>query len=212
VRFVGGLDPVLGSPTKLRLLRALLPPPNKGWTGREMARGARVSTAQTARDLNDFLEVGIVVREVRGRSYSWRVNEQHVLLPVLSHLIATEAQLRTTLLRDVGDIIDPTPIRRALLFGSIARGDERSDSDVDLFAVVGSARDKKLAASALERVRERVWSRYGNPVSSLLYTESEARRRANPGLVEAIVREGIPVGPRKGVDRGKGRGSPKDPV
>ncbi len=52
MRFNAGLDPLLGSPTKLRLLRTLLPVPSRQWTGRELATAARVSTAQAARDPN----------------------------------------------------------------------------------------------------------------------------------------------------------------
>ncbi len=203
MKFAAGLDPLLGSPTKLRLLRTLLPVPSRRWTGRELAKAARVSTAQSARDLNDFLDVGIVLRDVQGKSYSWRVNEQHVLVPELSRLLEFEAHLRRALVRDVGELIVNTPIRRALLFGSIARGDERSDSDVDLFVEVGTLHDRQSALSALEKVRERVWNRYGNPVSSLVYSEAETRRPANPALVETIVREGLRVITEKGDAHGK---------
>jgi predicted nucleotidyltransferase len=193
MKFNAALDPLMGSLTKLRLLRTLLPVPQRRWTGRELARAAGVSTAQAARDLGDFLDVGILLREVQGRSYSWRVNERHILVKEISRLLDFEAQLRDNLLRDVGELIVKTPIRRALVFGSIARGDERADSDVDLFLELKTPRDRQSVASALEKVRERVWDRYGNPVSALVYTEAETRKPKNPALLDSISQEGLRV-------------------
>jgi predicted nucleotidyltransferase len=193
MKFRSALDPLLGSSNKLRLLRVLLPAPDRRWTGRELAAAARVSTAQAARDLNDFLDVGIVARDVQGKSYSWRVNSQHVLIGELSRLFNFEAHLRDTLVRDVRELIVSSPIRQALLFGSVARGDERPDSDVDLFVELRAPRDRESVVSALEMVRKRVWDRYGNPVTSLVYTEAETRTPANPALIDTIVREGLPL-------------------
>jgi predicted nucleotidyltransferase len=203
MKFGASFDPVLGSPTKLRLLRTLLPDPQRRWTGRELAASARVSTAQGARDLRDFLEVGIVLREVLGKSYSWRVNGEHVLVPELSRLIELEAGLRNRLVREFGQLVAHTPVRRAILFGSVARGDERSDSDVDLLLEVGTSRDREATLAALEKIRERVWSRYGNPVSSLVYTEADIRKPANPELIETILREGLRITSQSGSGDGK---------
>ncbi|MGD0588139.1 MAG: nucleotidyltransferase domain-containing protein [Thermoplasmata archaeon] len=193
MKFNDALDPLLTSPSKLRLLRTLLPTPNRRWTGRELAAVARVSTAQAARDLNDFLDVGVVLRDVVGKSYSWRVNELHILVPEVSRLLDFESRVRETLLQDVGKELIDSQIRRAVLFGSVSRGDERSDSDVDLLIEIRTPRDRSSAESAIEKVRERVWDRYGNPVSALVYTTSEMRNPPNPPLIDSINREGLPV-------------------
>ncbi|MGA7862006.1 MAG: nucleotidyltransferase domain-containing protein [Thermoplasmata archaeon] len=195
MRLKDGLDPLLGSPTKLRLLRKLLATPGRRWTGRELAAAARVSTAQAARDLDDFLQVGILLRDVQGRSYAWSVNEGHVLAPTLSQLFHAEASLRDALARDVGGLLAGVPVRRARLFGSVARGDERADSDVDLFVQVGTADERASVDSALEKIRDRVWIRFGNPLAALVYTDAETRHPRNPSLLGAIDREGVEVTP-----------------
>ena|SRR5271157_1345944 len=203
MKFGDGLDRLLDSPTKLRLLRKLLSAPERRWTGRELAGAARVSTAQAARDLRDFLDIGIVLREIQGKSYSWHVNDRHVFVPELSRLLSFEANLRAGLVREVAELIAHTPVHRALLFGSVARGDERADSDVDLFLVVGTPADRPSVLTALEKVRRRIWDRYGNPVSSLVYTEEEARKPANPAMVANVMREGLSVIPTEGEVHGK---------
>ncbi len=191
MKFKDGLDPLFGSPTKLRLLRTLLAAPGRRSTGRALAAQARVSTAQAARDLSDFLDVGLVLRDVQGKSYSWHLNEQHVLTSELSRLFDREAHLGDMLAHEVIRLMAGVPIRRVRLFGSVARGDERADSDVDLFLEVRTSGEKPAAVSVLEKVRERVWNRFGNPLTALVYTEAETRKPPNPSLLESIDREGI---------------------
>ncbi len=196
MKLTRALDHVLGSLTKLRLLRAMLSFQGRSWTGRELAGAARVSTAQAARALSDLADVGVVLREVRGRSYSWEVNPDHVLFAPLSALFHREAGLRTELMRQVTLALGSAPIEQARLFGSFARGDERSDSDVDLFLRIRTAAYGVRIADAIGRVRARIWTRFGNPVTALVYTNAEAKRPPNPGLMASIDREGIELSER----------------
>jgi predicted nucleotidyltransferase len=194
MRLERALDPILGSKIKLGLLRTMFATPSRHWTGREVARAARTSTAQAARDLTELADVALVLREVTGRSYSWSLNSAHILFPALSQIFAREADLRAEIVRQVADALGPAPFERARLFGSVSRGDERADSDVDLFLQIRNPSERDRAEAAIDRVRSRVWSRFGNPVSALVYTRAEARRPPNPTLMESIEREGIEVG------------------
>ena len=193
MKLAAALDPVLGSPTKVRLLRTILAAKDRSWTGRELAGAARVSTAQAARDLSDLADVGIIRREVKGRAYSWGVNPDHVLFQTLSGLFLQEADLRSELVRDIAVSFESIPVEHARLFGSFARGDERADSDVDLFVEVKAEAEKARVQDAIDQVRARVWIRFGNPVSALVYSRAETRRPKNPALMSSIDREGIEV-------------------
>lgn len=191
MRFHAALTPVLGSPSKLRLLRTLFYDPGRRWTGRELARAARVSTAQAARDLVELDDTSLVIREVVGRSYSWRLNSAHVLSPILADLFRREAGFRLDLIREVSEGLALARVEKARLFGSIARGEERDDSDIDLFLQIRDARDRERAEEAVDRIRTRVWSRFGNPLSALIYTRAEVARPRNPGLIRAVESEGL---------------------
>jgi predicted nucleotidyltransferase len=192
------LDPMLGSNTKLGLLRTMFASPGRHWTGREVAGAARISTAQAARDLAELADTSLVLREVTGKSYSWQLNSAHVLFPAFTELFAREANLRAEMVHQVADSLGPIPFDRARLFGSISRGDERADSDVDLFLQIRTPAERGRAEAAIDRVRSSIWSRFGNPVSALVYTRAEAKRPPNPALMVSIEREGIEV--RKVVD------------
>jgi predicted nucleotidyltransferase len=191
MRLTNALDPVLGTSTKVRLLRSLLASDRRGRTGRELARQARVSTAQSARDLRDLAEVGIVNRTVSGRSYTWRLNEDHVLFEPLRSLFSHEAGLRDELVRRLSKELRSAPVARARLFGSFARGDERSDSDIDVYIELRSPKDRERVQQSVARLRDRVWSTFGNPVSALVYTRDEARHPRNPDLMVSIRRDGV---------------------
>lgn len=187
------LNPILGSTTKLELLRTLFRSPGREWTGRELAGSAGVSAAQAARDLAELADTSVVLRDVVGRSYSWRLNSSHVLFASLTGLFAQEASLRAELLHDLSDELRLARPERARLFGSISRGEERPDSDVDLFVQVRTPAERNEIEEAVQRIRTRVWDRFGNPVSALVYTRAELVRPRNPALLESIEREGVEV-------------------
>jgi predicted nucleotidyltransferase len=195
VKIANALDPVLGSPTRVRLLRTLFSLPARRWTGRELARAASASTAQAARELRELSDVGIVRWDVIGRSYSWELSPDHVLFTPLANLFTVEANLKSELVRQVAEELESVPIRRAKLFGSIARGDEQSDSDVDLFLEIKDASRALQVSEALDRVRARIWKGFGNPVVPLVYTSSKVKRPPNPSLLSAIERDGIDIAP-----------------
>jgi predicted nucleotidyltransferase len=193
MRFQAALAPVLGSPSKLRLLRTLFVNPNRRWTGRELARAARVSAAQAARDLADLADTSVLTREVVGKSYLWQLNASHVLTPILADLFRGEAGVRSELLRTVSEGLRSVGIEKARIFGSVARGEERNDSDVDLFLQVRTASASDAVEAALDRIRTRVWDKFGNPVSTLVYSRSDVAQRANPAFLRTIDQEGLEV-------------------
>jgi predicted nucleotidyltransferase len=193
MRFNEALTPVLGSPSKLGLLRTMFATQERSWTGRELARAAGVSTAQAARDLQELADTSLVSREVVGRSYSWRLRPSHVLHAALSELFHRERECRAALLRAISDGLQPARVERARVYGSVSRGEERDDSDVDLFLQVATAKDRMGAEAAADRLRTTVWMRFGNPLSVLVYTRAEAVRPRNPELLRSIDRDGLDV-------------------
>jgi predicted nucleotidyltransferase len=196
MRIERALNTILDSTTKLGLLRTMYRSPDRRWTGRELARSAGVSSAQSARDLRELADTSLILREVIGRSYSWQLNLSHVLFDALADLFAREEGLRSELLRDVADVIPPARPERVRLFGSFARGDAREDSDVDLFLQVRTPAERAGAEEAVGRIRSRIWRRYGNPVSALVYTRAEVEKPKNPSLLDSIERDGVDVTPR----------------
>jgi predicted nucleotidyltransferase len=183
----------LGSPTKIALAKTLLRSPGRRWTGRELGRASGVSAAQVNRDLKELLATGVVNREVSGRSHVWQLNLKHVLVSQMSRWFSEEESYLRRLLDEIGSHLTGAPIIEARVFGSVVRGDERADSDIDLFIHVRGAAEKEDVETRLETFRHSVWEEFGNALSPIVYTDREVRRPPNPALLESIAQESLLV-------------------
>jgi predicted nucleotidyltransferase len=193
MRFHEGLDDLLGNPVRLRILRALTRFPGQGFTGRELARQSSASPSQAISALKALQTTGIVYREIAGPSHIWRLAEEHILTPLLRDLFRGEAGSLASLRGDLAELLKGFPIQRAVLFGSIARGEERPTSDVDLFVQVASRFDKTAVEDGLSAASSRFALRFGNPLSLLVLEEERVRVPPKPVLVKKVLEEGIEV-------------------
>jgi predicted nucleotidyltransferase len=160
-------------------------------TGRELARRVSASPSQVNEHLSSLEAQGLVRSRTLGRSHAWSLSPEHALADVLRQLFDGEPGLLDQLRSQLEATLRPLPIERAILFGSIARGDERPDSDVDLFVETRGQAEKERVADALSRASLEFALRFGNPLSNLILTRAEVGQGANPGLLETIEREGI---------------------
>jgi DNA-binding Lrp family transcriptional regulator len=194
MRFHNQLDDILGNTIRLRLLRILVRTGNRGLTGRELAKVCGASASQVTSSLQALESSGVVVREIVGHAHLWRMAEGHVMAPVLTALFRAEAGSLTTLKNDLQAIIRNLPVERATLFGSVARGDERATSDIDLWVQVRSRADKKRVEEALSGASLDFAIKFGNPLSALVVEERQLRTPTNPALLATIRQDGIDLG------------------
>src|SRR4051794_30709298 len=103
-------------------------------TGRQIARlAARGTSPSVSAALDRLVERGLVHRQVAGRAYLHTLNRDHVAAPVVEAL----AGLRGELLRRLRDALadwDPAPVHVSM-FGSGARADGDTSSDIDLLVI-----------------------------------------------------------------------------
>ncbi|MFZ0892597.1 MAG: nucleotidyltransferase domain-containing protein [Thermoplasmata archaeon] len=194
MRFRNELDDLLGSPIRVRVLRILTRFPNRGFTGRELAKLCESSPSQTNAALHPLRDSGVAFREIAGRSHVWRLASEHVLRDVLVRMFQGEANSLQLLKGDIEVLLKPLPVKRAFLFGSVARGDERPASDVDLLVLVESKAAKEAVESALSRASPQFSLKYGNPLSPLVLDHSRTRHAAGPQLIHTALSEGVEIG------------------
>jgi predicted nucleotidyltransferase len=70
----------------------------------------------------------------------------------------------------------------AVVYGSVARGQERPSSDIDLFIVAHSEQAKRDVRQSAGRLWERVSKEFGNSLSVHVNTVSELQRKVRRGL------------------------------
>ena len=163
-------------------------------TGREVSRLVRRgSWSGVRRVLHRLVNQGLVITQEATPSLLYSLNRDHVAAPAVMAL----AQLRAEFFDRIRDQIGHwrlAPVSAAV-FGSTARGDGSTESDIDIFLVRPDAVDeddsewrKQVAelSAAISR-----WS--GNPASVIEISEAEAgelsERQAT--IAEEVLRDAV---------------------
>lgn len=111
-------------------------------SGRQVADAAGASPERVRQVLNRLAEVGLVSLRRRGTFVYYAANRDHLLWPAVQHLVVTADQvvrlLKQRLAAAVDNLIaegDEAARISLALFGSVARGDARPDSDIDILLI-----------------------------------------------------------------------------
>lgn len=163
-------ETLLTSPARVAVLKALLRSPGREWSGRELAKASGVSPPQTMEALYRLFDEALVRQRRAGRASLWSLEEGHFLVDRLRPLFALDPESTRALVEALEGGLSGSGAVEAWLFGSIARGDEDPNSDVDLVVVFP---DKRRAFAWRERLGDleaEVLARFGNPVQALVYT------------------------------------------
>jgi hypothetical protein len=171
----------------------------RGLTGREVARLTGRSSHSGVLDvLNRLTEHGLVDRVELNRAFLFALNREHVAAPVVDALAGLRAELfdRIRLALDTWHI---APIHVSL-FGSAARGDGDTHSDIDLFVVrpMSVSEEDPRWREQLDGLTASIVRWTGNRAAILEVSETELTRLAmdEPPIVarlraDAIVLRGL---------------------
>ncbi|MEZ5217854.1 MAG: nucleotidyltransferase domain-containing protein [Ilumatobacteraceae bacterium] len=158
-------------------------------TRRRLAAAAGVAPGNASAVIKELIQAGLVNETVAGRSSMVVLNRDHLAAgPVLAL-----AGLRGELIRRLRERLSAWPeLKGAWLFGSVARGDADSDSDVDLLIVADDLHSHDLH-ERLSRLQADVRSWTGNDLQLVEHSPSSWRTlvRAKNPLVEQIRLDGI---------------------
>lgn len=189
------LDNILGTTTKVRLLRALLPL-QAPVSGREAERLAAVPHYSATLALRDLVALGVLRRTTTPGTHLYEINREHDLVPALTALFEGESA-RLALLRETVESalsaanLEGT-VSSVILFGSAARGDARPDSDLDLLVLANDRLRSEAADEFLAAVSDRLHARLGVRASVLALSISEAQKRLEDGdpLMKNVLHDG----------------------
>lgn len=158
-------------------------------TRRQLAAAAGVAPGNASAVIEELIQTGLVSETVAGRSSMVVLNRSHLAAaPVLAL-----AGLRGELIRRLRERLSVWPdLHGAWLFGSVARGDADSDSDVDLLIVADDLRSPDLH-ERLSQLQADVRSWTGNDLQLVEHSAGSWRKlvRSKNPLVEQIRMDGI---------------------
>jgi DNA-binding transcriptional ArsR family regulator len=155
---------------------------------REVARLAGVSANRASQVLSGLADHGLVVAEDCGAGRLCRLNRNHLAAEPLLALVGLRARLLELLRSDVASWTRP-PLHVSL-FGSAARGDGTTASDLDLLIVKPDSSSDTLDEQWDQQLfdsGERIFAATGNRAAWLATTPSGLQRAVRVG--EPIVDE-----------------------
>jgi DNA-binding transcriptional ArsR family regulator len=173
-------------PGTAAVLRALAGT-DAAFTVRRVARVAGVSHNRAHQVILRLAEHGLVLTEEQGPSKLCRLNREHLAAAAVIELVQLRARM-VELLRDelAGWAVAP---EHASLFGSAARGDGDTSSDLDILVVRPSRirEDDPAWAGQLVTSGQRIHAATGNHVAWFNVSRADLRRAVRAG--ELIVDE-----------------------
>jgi predicted nucleotidyltransferase len=174
------LAEILSSKVRAEIFRLLFGMNDTGLHMREIARrsGFAIGTIQT--ELRKLLRLDLVYSKRDGNRTYYEANKAHPLFADIRRLV-----LKTVGLGDVlrGALHKSPAIRCAFVFGSIARGEEKAGSDIDLM-VIGDTGFRKVVG-LLEGASEQI----GREINPHVFTPGELKKRiaAKDHFVSAVM-------------------------
>lgn len=166
------LDLLFGT-YRQRALAQLLLHPDTSYHVRELARLTDTTPGTLHKELSRLAEVGLLQREKQGNQVRYRANRECPVFAELAGLFRKTSGLVGVLAEALRPLHSAPEL--ALVFGSLARGDENARSDVDLLLIADCGFGD--AVKALSPAQD-ILQREINPV---LYTAAEFSRRIEAG-------------------------------
>ena len=168
------LSDALFSRTQQRILGLLYGKPDQSFFANEIGRWAQVGKGGLMRELERLNQSGILLKTQQGNQTHYQANPDcpiySELLGIVRKTFGIAEQLRVALLPFTTSLV------WAFIYGSIAKGEAHSDSDIDLM-LIGEGLDYHDLMERLLPVEEQL----GRSINPTLYTLSTWQERKQAG-------------------------------
>jgi predicted nucleotidyltransferase len=163
------LSTVLFGRTRKSILGLLYGHAEEQFYLREIARKAETGLGATQRELAQLTGAELIHRVRRGNQVYYQVNRKNPIFVELKSILAKTSGIRDILHEVLNSLKDR--IKLAFVYGSVARGEEKASSDVDLM-VVGEVSFSDVV-SALAQIEAKL----GREVNPTVYGPREFREK-----------------------------------
>jgi len=169
--------------TRRTVLSLLYLHPDRSFRMREVTDAAGAGQGSVQRELRRLTDAGILLRKAEGRRVSYQANRDCPVFAELQRLMVKTAGVADVLRTALTDLADQIDI--AFIYGSMANGDFKASSDVDVL-VVGAVTFAEIV-SALNPTQETL----RREVNPSVYPTEEFQRRLREGnhFLATVVRE-----------------------
>jgi DNA-binding transcriptional ArsR family regulator len=170
---VSALAAALFGKTRLAILSLLYTHVDEAFYLRQIVRASGASLGAVPRELKILTDAGIITREVKGQQVYFQANRKCPIFMELKNIIIKTAGVADVLRFALKAISGR--IRVAFIYGSFARGDETSSSDLDVM-IIGDVKSREVI-SALRPFYETL----GREINPTVYPPEEFRAKYSAG-------------------------------
>lgn len=183
------LEQVLGNKGSISVLRALIGHRGRVFTIRGLAEDAGISHTEAASTINDLEKLGIVQIQPVGKAHQISLNKKsYVLNKILEPIFKVEQNSLQEILTILKKNLGSKKIISAVIFGSVARGEEKEDSDIDLLII---SNDYDQAIEYVSKIAEEISLLFHIKVSHMIFSEKQIRSKKNSDLINSIIKDHI---------------------
>lgn len=145
---------------------------------RELGRRSDLALATIRQDVKKLVDMDLLVEEEDGNRKYYSANALHPCYAAIGELVAKTVGLPAR----IQDCLKGADIKTAFLFGSMAKNEERGDSDIDLFVIGG------IGLRELARRTKDIAEETGRELNAHCLTPQEFTHRLKVGdhLVSAV--------------------------
>jgi predicted nucleotidyltransferase len=184
---------LIDSKIKQKLLGYILHDPFTATTS-GLARLAKLPVMTVLRALVIFEDAGLVNRRKVGTAFEWNVNKgsyaYRAVVGIYRSMQEAPGPLEE-LKKIIRDTIPAKAVAEVKLFGSLARGDYKTNSDIDLFVLVKSGQNKEKFEKYGNELDKKTIKLFGKPVMTYILTEKEFKEKSGLAVIRNIKKEGV---------------------
>lgn len=188
MKFELSLDKIIGSKAKIRILKYLFGH-QAPMSENELAKIIKVSPMTVNRLMKELRELNLVSAARVGNANVWSVNKDSYVYTALSNVINKISavptpleHLKITLYRNLPKKL----VKKVILYGSVAQGKSKANSDIDLYILAGSQKEADELTPHIDKLSNLCLSLYGNRLALYILTEAQLEEKKKLPLLKEI--------------------------
>jgi uncharacterized protein len=177
------LKELFSSQIRILLLNIFLMNPDSEYYLRELAEKFNVSPRHISLELQNLKSIDLIKKRISGKQHYYSINKNNPIFHELQHIFIKTIGLKSVIENSLSKFSDL--IKFAFIYGSIAKGDARADSDIDLM-IIGDISGRKISSAMIKSGNELNKEVNFNIFS---FDEFSNRLKSNDHFINSIYKE-----------------------
>jgi predicted nucleotidyltransferase len=177
------LKELFSSEVRILLLNIFLMNPDSEYYLRELAEKFNVSPRHISLELQNLKSVDLIKKRISGKQHYYSININHPIFHELQNIFIKTIGLKSVIENSLANFKEF--IKFAFIYGSIAKGDVRANSDIDLM-IIGDISGRKISSAMIHS---------GNKLNKEVnfnifsFDEFSSRLKSNDHFINSIYKE-----------------------